>query len=86
MTVPLIMAAVCVAGVMFMLRFLVALFAGSKPKSTGRVVFLPSRSARTENDAFGLIPEAEFGGSGPHDQSRFQVIADGNARSTRKLG
>ena len=82
----MMMAAICVAGVLFMLRFLVALSRESKPKSSGRVVFLASRNTPTENEAFGLIPGAQFGRSGPRGQSRLQVVADGHARPARRVG
>ena len=86
MTANLMMAAVCVAGVLFMLRFLVALSRESRPKSPGLVVFLPPRSAQTEDNTLGLIPEAEFGRSEARHQSRFEVIAGGSARPARRVG
>lgn len=82
----MMMAAVCFAGILFMLRFLVALSRESKPKNPGRVVFLPSRNTPTENEAFGLIPGAQFGRRGPRGKSRLQVIADGHARPARRVG
>ncbi|HYN16049.1 MAG TPA: hypothetical protein VES66_09730 [Terriglobales bacterium] len=83
MTATLMMAAFCVAGVLFMIRFLVALFRESKPKSPCRVVYLPSRNTQTENDVLGLIPEA---GSDTHGRSRFEVIAGGAETPARRVG
>jgi len=86
MTATVIMEVLCVAGVLFMLRFLVALFRDGKPKSPRGVVYLYSRRTQTEDDAFGLIPEAGSGRSDTHRRSPFEVIAGGTAPPARRVG
>lgn len=86
MTATLIMEVLCVAGVLFMIRFLVALFRESKPVSRCRVVHLSSRRTQTENDAFGLIPEAGSGRSDTARRPRFKVIAGGGKSPVRRVG
>ena len=86
MTATLILEAICVAGVLFMIRFLVALFRESRPASPCRVVYLSSLPAQTENDALGLITQAGSGGSDTHHQSRFEVITGGTKPSVRRAG
>ena len=86
MAANLMMAVVCVAGVLFMLRFLVALFRDGKPKSPRRVVYQSSRPTLTDSGGFGLIPEVGSGRSDTHSRSRFEVIAGGSAPPTRRVG
>lgn len=86
MTATLMFEVICVAGVLFMVRFLAALFREGKPKSPSRGVYLYSRRTQTENDAFGLIPEAGSGRSGTHRRSRFEVIAGGAKPPARRVG
>ena len=86
MTATLIMAVLCVAGVLFMIRFLVALCRESKRKSPCRIVHLSSRRTQTENDAFSLIPGAGSGRSDTHCRSRLKVIPGGTAPPARRVG
>jgi len=86
MTATLIMEVLCVAGVLFMLRFLVALSRDGKAKSPCRVVYLLSPRTQTDNRAFGLIPEAGSERSDTHRRSRFEVIAGGTAPPARRAG
>ena len=51
MTGTLIMEVLCVAGVLFMIRFLVALFREDKPKSPSRVVYLSAWPTAGRNTA-----------------------------------
>jgi hypothetical protein len=86
MTATLIMGVICVAGVLFMIRFLMALFTQSTPKLPCRVVYLSSRPTQTESGGFGLIPKAGFGRSDMHGRSRFEVIAGGTEPAARRVG
>jgi len=88
MTATLIMEVLCVAGVLFMIRFLVALFRESKPVSPCCVVHLSSQPTQTEHDALGPITEAgtRSGRSYTHHQSRFKVIAGGGKSPVRRVG
>jgi hypothetical protein len=86
MIATLIMAALCVAGVLFMIRFLVALFRESKPKSPCRVVHLSSRHPQTESDGFDLITGAGSGRSETARRPRLEVIAGGTKPPARRVG
>ena len=52
MTGTVIMEVLCVAGVLFMIRFLVALFRDGKAKSPSGVVYLSLPSPQSENGVF----------------------------------
>lgn len=86
MTATLIMAVPCVAGVLFMIRFLVALSRESRRNFSCRIVYLSSRCTQTENDAFSLIPAAGYGRSANFRRSRFEVIAGGTKPPVRRVG
>jgi hypothetical protein len=86
MTATLVFEVMCVAGVLFMIRFLVALFRESRRKSSCRIVYLSSRRTQTRNDAFSLIPTAGSGRSANLRRSRFEVIAGGTKPPARRVG
>jgi len=88
MTATLIMEALCVAGVLFMLRFLVALFTDGKPKSPSHVVYLSSWPTQSGNRALGLErkPGAQSERSGTRHATGFQVIVGGTKLRARRVG
>ena len=88
MTATLIMEALCVAGVLFMLRFLVALFTDGKPKSPSHVVYLSSRPTQGEHGVLHLAsePGARSARSGTRQPTGFQVIVGGSNPAVRRVG
>jgi len=84
MTATLIMEIVCVAGVLFMVRFLIALFAEGKDKSRYHVVYRPSWSPR--HVLFYRETEPEAAGANPRQRTGFQVIEGGSNLPARKIG
>ncbi len=88
MTATLIMEVLCVAGVLFMIRFLVALFREGKTKSPCRVVYLSSWPTPSENGVLHLASEPGARSerrATPH-QTRFQVIVGGTNPPVRRVG
>jgi len=79
MTATWVMEAFCVAGVLFMVRFLVALVREARVKTPCCVVYLSSQHAPSQDDA--LNPVTEMGIRSERDDSyrrvRFEVIAGG---------
>jgi len=84
----LIMEALCVAGVLFMVRFLVALFKEDKPKSLSRVVYLSSWPTQSEHGELHLAggPGARSERSDTRRPNRFQVIVGGANPPVRRVG
>jgi len=80
------MEAICVAGVLFMIQFLVALFREGKPKSPRHVVYLSSRP--TEQGVLHLAsePGARSARSETGHPTRFQVIVGGTNPPARRVG
>ena len=83
MTATLIMEIVCVAGVLFMLRFLIALFAEGKGKSRYHVVYRPSWSPR--HVLLYPEPEPQAAGTNLRQRTGFQVIEGGSNPPARKI-
>ena len=88
MTGTLIMEVLCVAGVLFMIRFLVALFREDKPKSPRRVVYRLTLPAHSENGVLHLAggPGARSERSDTRRPTRFQVIVGGTNPPVRRIG
>ena len=88
MTGTLIMEVLCVAGVLFMIRFLVALFREDKPKSPSRVVYLSTWPSHGENGVLHLAgePGARSERSDTRHPTGFQVIVGGTKPSVRRVG
>jgi len=88
MTGTLIMEVLCVAGVLFMIRFLVALFREDKPKLPSRVVYLSAWPSQGEHGV--LHPAGEPGArserSGTRHPTRLQVIVGGTKPPVRRVG
>jgi hypothetical protein len=84
MTATLIMDVICIAGVLFMLRFLVALFRDGTAKSPRRVVYLSSWPTPSENGVLRLVSEP--GTRFERSDTRLQVIAGGTAPPVRRAG
>jgi hypothetical protein len=88
MTATLIMEVLCVAGVLFMIRFLVALFKEGKPKSPSHVVYVPSRPTQSR---YGVLHLASESGAGSERSetgysTRFPVIVGGTNPPVRRVG
>ena len=85
MTATLIMEIICVAGVLFLLRFLIALFADGKRKSRHHVVYRPSWTPPRESV---LLYREESEAREPNLAQRtgFQVIEGGSSPPVRKIG
>jgi len=88
MTATLTMELVCVAGVLFMIRFLVALFTDGKRNSRHHVVYRPSWPSRRDNGLLHLTSESGTmsAGSDTRSQTGFQVITGGTNRPARRVG
>ncbi len=88
MTGTVIMEVLCVAGVLFMIRFLVALFREGKPKSPSRVVYLSWPPPQSENGVFHVAskPGARFARSDSRHPTGFQVIVGGTKPPARRVG
>lgn len=88
MTGTVIMEVLCVAGVLFMIRFLVALFRDGKAKSPSGVVYLSLPSPQSENGVFYVAskPGARSGRSDTRHQPGFQVIVGGTKPPARRVG
>ena len=85
MTATVIMEVLCVAGVLFMIRFLVALFREGGPKSPSRVVYLSSWPTASGNGVLHLASDARAR-SEWSDPTRFQVIVGGTNPPVRRVG
>ena len=88
MTATWMMEALCVAGVLFMVRFLVALFREARAKTPCCVVHLSSQCAPSQDDALGPVTEMGVR-SGRDDRRRrfqFEVIASGAEPPLRRAG
>ena len=79
MTATLIMEVLCVAGVLFMIRFLVALFTDGKSKSHYSVVCRPSWPSQGEHRA--RSPRI-----GTRHPAGFQVIVGSTNSPVRRAG
>ncbi len=88
MTATLIMEVLCAAGVLFMLRFLVAMFREDKPKSRSRVVYLSSWPTQSEHGGLHLAsqPGARSERSDTRHPTGFQVIVGGTNPPVRRVG
>jgi len=88
MTGTLIMEVLCVAGVLFMIRFLVALFREDKPKSPSRVVYLSSWPTQSDPGELHLAggPGARSERSDTRRPTRFHVIVGGANPPVRRIG
>ena len=88
MTGTVIMEVLSVAGVLFMIRFLVALFREGKPESPCRVVYLLSRPTQAENGGLHLANElgARSEWSDTRHPTRFPVIVGGANPPVRRVG
>lgn len=88
MTGIVMMEVLCVAGVLFMIRFLVALFREGKAKSPGRVVYLSWPPPQSENGVLYVAsePGARSAGSDTRHQTGFQVIVGGTNPPVRRVG
>jgi hypothetical protein len=86
MTATVIMEVLCVAGVLFMIRFFVALFREGRPKSPSCVVYLSSWP--TEQGVLHLAsePGARSARSDTGHPTRFQVIVGGTNPPVRRVG
>ena len=88
MTATVMMEVLCVAGVLFMIRFLVALFMEGKAKSPRRVVYLSSWPAQSENGVLrlGSEPGARSERRDTPHETGFQVIVGGTNPPVRRVG
>ena len=88
MTGTVIMEVLCVAGVLFMLRFLVALFKDGKAKSPNHIVYVSSRPRQSEHGVLYLAsePGARFARSDTRHPAGFQVIVGRNNPPVRRVG
>ena len=85
MTATVIMEVLCVAGVLFMIRFFVALFREGRPKSPSRVVCLSSLPTPSGNGVLQLASDARAR-SEWSDPTRFQAIVGGTNPPVRRVG
>ena len=88
MAATLIFELLCVAGVLFMIRFLIALSRDGRTKSRCHVVYLTSLHAATEDD---FSPLAAVGGatlrkSDANSRPRFSAVAGGRKQLFRRVG
>jgi len=88
MTATVILEVLCLAGVVFMIRFLVALFTDGKRNSRHHVVYQPSWPSRRDNGLLHLTSESGTmsAGSDTRSQLGFQVISGGANRPARRVG
>jgi hypothetical protein len=88
MTATWMMEALCVAGVVFMVRFLVALFREARAKTPCCVVHLSSQYAPSEDNAPGPVTEmgVRSGRNDRHQRLRFEVITGGTEPAVRRAG
>jgi len=88
MTATLMFEVLCVAGVLFMIRFLVALFREDKPKSPSRVAYLSTWPTQSEHGELHLAggPGARSERSDTRRPTRFQVIVGGTNPPVRRVG
>jgi len=86
MTATLIMEIVCVAGVLFMLRFLIALFADGKRKCGHHVVSRISWAPQRREGVLLYRAESEAPGTQPRQRAGFRVIEGGSNPPARKIG
>jgi hypothetical protein len=86
MAATLILEVLCALGVLFMIRFLVALHEQSKSKSSCHLVHLSSHT-QTENDVPSLVTTAEVWSPSNDRQPRsgFKVISGGAKQPIRRV-
>jgi len=86
MTGTAIMEVLCLAGVLFMIRFLVALFRDGKPKSPSQVVYLSTRQSGNRVLRLASGSGVRSGRSGMRHPTGFQLIAGGTKPPVRRVG
>ena len=85
--ITVIFTLLCVAGVVFMIRFLIALSMDGRAKSRCRVVYWTSGHTETEGDASRLAVRAGTAlKSGANSRPGFEVIAGRGGRPFRRVG
>jgi hypothetical protein len=87
MAAALIFELLCVAGVVFMIRFLIALSGDGRTKSQGHVACLTSWRTETDGDSVRLASAAGAASrSDANSRLWFKVIAGRGERPFRRVG